>query len=204
MILWATTRFEFWIHSEYPVAMKSVLCLTLTILFLAGCATTPPNSEFVRSIDFTPLDTFEYRHTLISGMEFHQAQQQILQHWSRAVAVEVLQAKGFGELQDAADFFVVTKWKKGLSLAPGRFDVVDGVDDVFRRARERDFMQGVRLQLTVEIYEGASGQLFWHADYPNIFDAVDFTEARVQAALRQALERFPTRVEKDPNLQDFQ
>lgn len=183
--------------------MKSVLCLTLTVLFFAGCATTPPNSEFVRSIDFSPLDTFEYRETLISGMEFREAHQQILQRWSRSIAVEALQAKGFSELEADADFFVVTKWEKGLSLAPRRFDPVGVENDVFQRARERDFMQAVRLQLTLEIYEAASGHLFWRADYPNVFDAVNFSEARVQAALQQAIANFPTRVEKDPNLQNF-
>ena len=61
-----------------------------------------------------------------------------------------------------------------------------------------------RLHLTVEIYESSTRNLFWRKDLPNIFDAVQLTEERVVESLRRAVENFPHRIEKDPNLPDIE
>jgi hypothetical protein len=180
--------------------MKHVLCCALMALFLAGCATLTPNFEFVRSINFTPLDTFEYRHTLVSGMDFKSAHEHILKQSSQAVLVEELKERGFEAADEAADFYVVTKWRKGMSVDPNHFDPLYGTDDLFSQQRDRELLYRQQIDLTLEIYEGASGDLFWCADFPNVFELLQLNEAQVQVALERAIQNFPQRVEKDPSL----
>lgn len=180
--------------------MKSILFLPIIILFIAGCATPGPYSEFVRTINFSPLDTFEYRHTLISGMDFRAAEEHIIKTRSESVLVDALRERGFTAVEENADFFVVTKWKKGVSIAPSRYAPINEPDTDFNRRLQNDLMYGVIVEMTVEIYESASGELFWRKKLPHVCDALQFSESRVEAALLQAIQNFPQRIEKDPNL----
>ena len=184
--------------------MKNFICLLLLVLFFAGCATNSPNAEFVKSVTFSSLQDFNYKHTIISGLDFRESEEMILENLSESVLTTAFKGRGFEEVKANGDFYIVTKWKKMVSSTPSPFDSVDGAFDSLNRRDNPTYRFTSRLHLTVEAYESLTGNLFWQKDLPNIFDAIQFTEERVVQSLERAVKNFPQRIEKDPNLPDIQ
>lgn len=177
--------------------------LPLCVLFslFAACATTQPHSEFVKTVNFSSLDTFSYKHTMVTGMEFRDSEKRLLESLSEATISTELQALGFKAAGDPAeaDFFTVVKWKKAVSANVNAFQHIDPYREVMAR-REQATQFASRIHLTLEIYETESGNLFWRKDLPNIFDALQLTEERVTDSLKRAIANLPEHIEKDPNL----
>ncbi len=179
---------------------KQIGALCFALALLAGCATPSKNDAFVRSINFTPLDTFSYSKTLVSGFDWRDSEKLVLRERSEAVLTDALTKRDFEVSGADADFFVVVKWRKAVSATPGIFDSIDGATDSLNDRREPGYRFAARLHLTVEMYETATREIFWRQHLPNIFDANEFTEERIDASLRRAIQHFPERVEKDPAL----
>jgi len=137
-------------------------------------------------------------------MDFNKWEQRLLEERSKSILSAELRARGFEETAADSDFFVVTKWKKELSSFTDIHDPIDEPLDAMRDRYEPDFRFASRLHLTVEIYQSSSGNLFWRKELPNVFDALQFTEERISDSLMRAIENFPERVEKDPNLPDIE
>jgi hypothetical protein len=184
--------------------MKVPLALMFVSALLVGCASNSPHSGFVKTVTFSSLQTFSYKHTLITGMDFRESEEQILEELSEKTLVSELSARDFEQVDSGGDFYVVTKWKKAVSSYPGIFDSIDGPRESLNDRDNPSYRFASRLHLTVEIYQSSSRELFWREELPNIFDATQFTEERVIASLQRAVEEFPERVEKDPNLPDIE
>ena len=181
--------------------------LTFTILtYFTACLSIPPYEEFVKTINFSSLDTFSYKHTLMSGMNFRKANELLLEEISEQVIVSMLEGKGF-EPTDAevdADFFAIVKWRKSVSNYPSPFDHIDPYSEVITRRDDRSSRFASRLHLTLEIYESSTNNLFWRNELPNIFDALQLSEERVTDSLKLAIKDFPQHIVKDPNLPSIQ
>ncbi len=158
----------------------------------------------MRSTNFSPLDTFSYQETILSGTALRDAQETGLLVISEQVLSDELSARGFEAVEAGADFHVITTWNKALSSYAGLFDSVDGATATMARSSSSSSKATVRFTLTVELYETASGELFWRAELPNIFDAIQYTDTRVEQSLVRAIQNFPQRVEKDPNLPNIE
>lgn len=184
--------------------MKSLSFLFILSALLTGCVSTKPHSEFVSTITFSSLETFSYKHTLVTGMDFRESEERFLENISEATLSSELEARGFEKVENNSDFFVVAKWKKSVSSYPDPFDHIDGIRESMNRRDDPSYRFASRLHLTVEVYESSTGNLFWRKDLPNLFDANQFTEERVTESLKYAIENFPERVEKDPNLPDIE
>lgn len=184
--------------------MKPAILFLALSVFFTGCVSNTPNSEFVNTITFSSLDTFSYKHTLITGMDFRESEEQFLKGLSEQTLVAAFTARGFELVEADSDFFIVTKWKKAVSSYPGAFDSIDGPLDSINRRDNPSYRFSSRLHLTVEVYETSTHNLFWRKDLPNIFDAVQLTEERVVESLRRAIKNFPERIEKDPSLPNIQ
>lgn len=198
------SEFEFFCFQFILLIMKllSPLILLFPLIFTA-CVSSSPHSEFVKTITFSSLDSFSYKHTIVNGMDFRESEKLFLEEISEAALSGELRARGFEQLAEGSDFFVVTKWRKAVSSYPNHFDHIDGFQDSLNRRNKPNYYFAARLHLIVELYESSTGELFWRKDLPNIFDAVQFTEERVIESLKRAMENFPERVEKDPNLPDI-
>jgi hypothetical protein len=184
--------------------MKSVFVLTFFSALLVGCVSNGPHSGFVKTTTFSALQTFSYKHTLVTGMDFRDSEERLLENLSEESLVEAFAKRGFEQVETGSDFFVVAKWRKEVSSYPSMFDSIDGPQDSLNRRDHPSYRFASRLHLTVEIYESDSREMFWREELPNIFDATQFTEERVIAALQRAVEDFPDRVEKDPNLPNIE
>ena len=184
--------------------MKAAIPLLILSAIVAGCATNSPHAEFVKTITFSSLQTFSYKHTLVSGLDFRESEELLLEELSEETLISELAGRGFESRDADGDFYVVTKWKKAVSSYPGPFDSVDGPLESLDRRDNPSYRFASRLHLTVEVYEASSRNLFWRKDLPNVFDAVQFTEDRIVESLRRAIKNFPERIEKDPNLPDIE
>jgi hypothetical protein len=178
-----------------------IILLPIALLF-AGCATTEPNAEFTKTIHFSSLQTFTYKHTLTSGMNFRDSEKMLLDKLTQETVSKALRTRGFAEPTADADFYVVGKWRKSIGKYANPFDHIDPVREMIgKRDPELDYQ--AFLDLTVEVYESASGNLFWRKELPNIFGALQLTEERIIDSVERALKNFPERIEKDPNLPDI-
>jgi len=183
--------------------MKSFLLFLsalISLSFFTGCTTTPPHGEFVKTINFSSLDTFSYKHTLITGMDFRKSEELLLEELSERTIISELQARGFEQTDGETDFFAVVKWKKAVSSYADPFDHIDPYTDATARRNDYAKQFASRLHLTLEIYESSTRNLFWRNELPNIFDALQLTEERVVDSLKLSIKNFPERIEKDPNL----
>jgi hypothetical protein len=172
-----------------------------------GCGTfeqTRSPGDFVRSTNFSPLDTFRYQETILSGTPLRDYQEAGLLEISEQVLSDELRARGFEAVDSDADFYAIVKWSKALSSYMVFFDSVDGPTATMARSSSGSSKATVRFTLTVEFYEAASDDLFWRAELPNIFDAIQSTDTRVEQSLVRAIQNFPQRVEKDPNLPNIE
>ena len=187
--------------------MKLFAFLLLTFASLTcftACVSTPPHGEFVKTINFSSLDTFSFKHTLITGMDFRKSDELLLEELSEQIIVSELQGRGFEKVDTEADFFAVVKWKKLVSIYANPFDHIDPYNDVLARRGDPNSRFASRLHLTLEIYESSSQRLFWRKELPNIFDALQLSEERVSASLQLAIKDFPPCIVKDPNLPSIQ
>jgi hypothetical protein len=191
--------------------MKSFYPLTVIVLlsagFLTGCATLKPTrtpGDFVRSIHFSPLNSFSYDRTVVSGMNYRNVEEAALITLSEQVLKKELRARGFQAIESNGDFYVVVKWHKQISSYAGLFDSVEGPTSTMHRRYDGNSSTAVRVSLTVEIYDTATNEIFWRAELPNVFDAIQYSEARVAQSLSRAIQQFPERIEKDPNLPNIE
>lgn len=186
-----------------PIIVVSGLLAALLLLTTAcETASASKNAEFVKTVNFSSLDTFEFKHTLISGMSFRESERMVLERLSESVLIDSLGARGFEAVDVDGDFVVVVKWRKAVSTFVNAFDPIDGPSATLMRGTgNRSF---ARVSLIVELYESASGNLFWRKEMNNAFDAIQFTEDRIVRSLQRAIENFPERIEKDPNLPSLQ
>ena len=86
-------------------------------------------------------------------MDFRAAEEHIIKTRSESVLVDALRERGFTAVEENADFFVVTKWKKGVSIAPSRYAPINEPDTDFNRRLQNDLMYGV----IVEMLEAEKG-----------------------------------------------
>ena len=175
------------------ITFASIACFT-------SCSSTAPYGEFVKTINFSSLDTFSYKHTLTTGMNFRKSDELLLEEFSEQVIVGQLEGRGFEPTVADADFFVVVKWKKLVSTYANPFDHIDPYYEVIARRDDPNSRFASRLHLTLEIYESSTRNLFWRNELPNIFDALQLTEERVSDSLKLAIKNFPQHIVKDPNL----
>ena len=177
--------------------------LIAVLAVLVGCASTQPHAEFVKTVNFSSLDTFRFKHTLISGMDFRESEELLLESLSERTISSELRALGFEEVAADADFVAVVKWKKAVSTHANAFQHIDPYTEVMAR-RDEATRFASRVHLTLEFYETRSGNLFWRKDLPKIFDAIQLTEERVVDSLKRAIENFPEHIEKDPDLPNIE
>lgn len=183
--------------------MKSFASLLLTLVTLTSftaCVNNSPYREFVKTIKFSSLDTFSFKHTLITGMDFRKSDELLLEELSKQIIVEELQLRGFTPDPADADFFAVVKWKKSASIHANPYDHIDPYNKVIDRRGDPTNRLTSRLHLTLEIYESSTRNLFWRNELPYIFDALQLTEKRVTDSLKLAIKNFPRHIVKDPNL----
>ncbi|ADE54165.1 DUF4136 domain-containing protein [Coraliomargarita akajimensis] len=180
--------------------------LVLVVGGLTGCQTKDSGrSEFVKTVEFSALDTFNYKHTLSSGMEWADSQRLMLEALSEEILCEELVARGFEQVPEAGDFEAVVKWRKASTSHATGFEHIDGPRSP-RYRRMNDPVNRVamaRIHLVIELYDRESGNLFWRKELPNVFDAIELTEDRITRALQLGIKNFPDRIIKDPNLKSF-
>lgn len=186
------------------IIMKKLIPGVFSLVFLFGCATTSDHSEFVRTVTFSSFQSFDYKHTLVTGMDFRESEEMMLEELSETSLKQLFEARGFSQVSEAPDFYVVAKWQKAVSSYPDIFDQIDGPLESIDRRDNPSLRFASRLHLTVEAYEAKSDALFWRKELPNIFDATQFTQERIVASLERAVKNFPERVEKDPSLPDIE
>jgi hypothetical protein len=180
--------------------MRSFAPLLLTCAILTcftACVSIPPHGEFAKTTNFSSLDTFSFKHTLITGTNFRKSDELLLEELSEQIIVSELQGRGFEQVDTDADFFAVVKWKKLVSNYANPFDHIDPYNDLNSRFASR-------LHLTLEIYESSTRKLFWRKELPNIFDALQLSEERVTTSLKYVIKNFPRCIVKDPNLPSIQ
>lgn len=160
-----------------------------------------PNAEFVGSVSFSQLGEFEYKRTLITGLDFRDSERLILKDFSEEVIVREFEGRGFTKVDSDADFYAVVKWRKTVSSYPPTFG---GMDNHPMGIRDRDDIGTYRftptIHLVLEIYETEEDRLFWRKEIPEVFNALQLTEERLINALEDAIQNFPDRVEFDPSL----
>jgi hypothetical protein len=81
---------------------------------------------------------------------------------------------------------------------------VDGPAAVMNRRSEGTSVGAVRFTVIVELYDAVTNDVFWRAEMPDVFDAIQFSESRVSESLLRAIQNFPKRIEKDPNLPNIE
>ena len=182
----------------------SLLFTLVIITCFTACVNTSPYGEFVKTVKFSSLDAFSFKHTLITGMDFRESEEFLLEELSKQIIVEELQLRGFEPDPADADFFAVVKWKKSVSIYANPFDHIDPYNKVIDRRDDPASRFASRLHLTLEIYESSTRNLFWRNELPNIFDALQLTEERVTDSLKLAIKNFPQHIVKDPNLPSIQ
>jgi hypothetical protein len=123
---------------------------------------------------------------------------------SKQMLTKELGKRGFKAVESNGDFYVVVKWHKQISSYAGLFDSVDGPTSTMHRRHDGNSSTAVRVSLTVEIYDSTTNEIFWRAELPNIFDAIQFSEERVAQSLSRAIQQFPDRIEKDPHLPNIE
>jgi hypothetical protein len=191
------TRSHLPMKSVHLFSFAVMLCMLLT-----GCASlesTRSSGDFVRSIDLSIFDTFSYQDTVVSGTAFRDFQELEITELSNQVLREALTTRGYDAVESGGDFYVVAKWHKALSAYAGIFDSVDGPTSAMNRRNSTNSSGAVRVTVIVELYETATDELFWRAELPSIFDAIQYSGKRVSRSLRRAIQDFPDRIETDPN-----
>jgi len=144
------------------------------VALLSGCASfesTTLIGGFVKPTDMSSLDSFRYEHTMVSGtVGLRSTQAMVIKKLSENVLTEELSQRGYASAGQEADFYIVSKWRKEINLSAA---------------------EAVRFSLIVELYDAANKSLFWRAELPYIFNALQWSDARVSQTLRLAIQNFP-------------
>jgi len=145
-----------------------------TVALLLGCVSfesTTLVGDFVKPTDMSSLDSFRYQHTMVSGMvDRRSSQALVMKKLSEQVLTRELSQRGYASAGQEADFYIVSKWRKEINLSAA---------------------EAVRFSLIVEFYDTANKSLFWRAELPYIFNALQWSDARVSQTLRLAIQNFP-------------
>ena len=171
-----------------PVRFHFRLCLVALffVALLSGCASfesTTLVGDFVKPTDMSPLDSFRYEHTMVSGMlGLRSTQAMVMKKLSEHVLTQELSQRGYASAGQEADFYIVSKWRKEINLSAA---------------------EAVRFSLIVEFYDTANKTLFWRAELPYIFNALQWSDARVSQTLRLAIQNFPDHKTKVSELPTF-
>lgn len=171
-----------------PVRFHFRLCLVALffVALLSGCASfesTTLVGDFVKPTDMSPLDSFRYEHTMVSGMlGLRSTQAMVMKKLSEHVLTQELSQRGYASAGQEADFYIVSKWRKEINLSAA---------------------EAVRFSLIVEFYDTANKTLFWRAELPYIFNALQWSDARVSQTLRLAIQNFPDHKKKVSELPTF-
>ena len=167
--------------------MKCALTPFYTVLFgiffMAGCASfesTGSYGDFSRPTDMSSFDSFRYEHTLISGMVSRMSSQElVMKRLSEEVLAQDISLRGYAVAGQDADFYVVSKWRKEIN---------------------RSAAEAVRFSLIVEFYDASNNTLFWRAELPYAFNAMQWSQQRVSQTLRLAIQDFPDRMDQGSEL----
>jgi len=108
---------------------------------------------------------------MVSGMvDRRSSQALVMKKLSEQVLTRELSQRGYASAGQEADFYIVSKWRKEINLSAA---------------------EAVRFSLIVEFYDTANKSLFWRAELPYIFNALQWSDARVSQTLRLAIQNFP-------------
>ena len=186
--------------------LKSIICVLFFIFYIVSCISNQPYSEFVKTINFSDLDTFTFKHTRLTGLEFSKLDRAVLENLSEDIIASELSLRGFQSVSrnTGADFYAVVTWKKAVSVYSNPSDHIDPYTVVLARKDDKVERFTSRLNLQVELYDSGTGEVFWRNELPNIFDALQLTEDRVLKSLKLAIKGFPLRIIKDPKLPNIQ
>tara|TARA_A100001015_G_scaffold297872_1_gene379895 strand:+ start:3542 stop:4240 length:699 start_codon:yes stop_codon:yes gene_type:complete len=207
---WGQTMFVLFVDSIYKYGMKRCRTLRAVLrlpcflgwLLLSACQVQmPENSEFVGMVHFSELQTFRYKHTLVSGLEWRSGNHYILEELSSQVISEEMSARGFfpADREAEADIVVVAKWRKDLRAYQEQQAALDGPLNMMNLSESSAGVVS-RISLVLEMYAGAEEKLFWRRELPHAFEATQFTGDRITRCLEGAVENFPQRIENDPAL----
>ena len=186
--------------------LKSIICVFFLFFYVVSCVSNQPYSEFVKTVNFSNLDTFTFKHTLLAGLEFSKVDRAILDNFSEDIIASELSLRGFQLLpqKDGADFYAVVTWTKAVSIYSNPSDHIDPYAVVLARKDDKVRRFTSRLNLLVEIHDSSTDEVFWRNELPNIFDTLQLTEDRVLKSLKLAIKGFPLRIIKDPKLPSIQ
>jgi hypothetical protein len=156
------------------------------VALLSGCAsfeTTTSSGDFVKPTDMSSLNSFRYEHSMVSGMvDRRSSQALVMKELSENVLTRELGQRGYASVGQEAKFYVVSKWRKEINLSAA---------------------EAVCFSLIVEMYDAANQSLFWRAELPNIFNAMQWSSARIAQTLRLAVQNFPDHMTKTSELPTF-
>lgn len=159
--------------------LKPLLVTLFCAILMAGCASFESignYGDFSRPTDMSSYDSFRYDHTMISGMVYrNRPQELVMKSLSEQVLTQEFSQRGYASAGQDADFYVVSKWRKEVNMSAAAV---------------------VRFSLIVEIYESSNKTLFWRAELPYIFNAMQWSEERVSQTLRLAVQNFPEHYSK--------
>lgn len=183
----------------------SRLCLSaipafLSLTFISGCQSPQTKySEFIKTVTFSELDTYLYKETAFSGLEWRDADRLMLEQLSAAVIGKELNERGFCATASEADFQIVTRWHKSVSISKAHMGPVNVPGHTLHDYGNRSGYV-ICATLTVELTEIASGNVFWRKELRPTFEILQLSEKRVTLALEKAMQNFPERIIKDPLL----
>jgi len=165
------------------LALKLLFVALIGAVFMTGCASfesTGTSGDFVRPTDLSSFDSFRYEHTMVSGMVYRMnSQEMVMKDLSQKVLTQELSQRGYRSAGQDADFYVVSKWRKEINMSAAEV---------------------VRFSLIVEVYDASNKTLFWRAELPYAFNAMQWSEERVSQTLRLAIRNFPDRLGQTPKL----
>jgi hypothetical protein len=108
---------------------------------------------------------------MVSGMvDRRSSQALVMKKLSENVLTQELSQRGYASAGQEATFSVISKWRKEINLSAA---------------------EAVRFSLIVELYDTANQSLFWRAELPYIFNAMQWSDTRVSQTLRLAIQDFP-------------
>lgn len=176
----------------------------LTTLFFAGCTAQAPYAEFTKTTEFSRLQRFSYKDTLVPNRGFREFEKEFLKKISEQTIIRELEARDFTLDEKQADFYVVVKWRKAINHDSDFSGTVDEVSSIFSQSDNLRFQFDSRIQLVVEFYGVLDDELFWRDEVQDMWHPIQFTEKRIVPALKYAIKHFPDRIGKSPDLLDIE
>lgn len=174
--------------------------LVLAMIFITGCASSGDYNEFTNTINFTGLEEFEIKEIQVTGNDVKSANAEELKTVSERTLESELKARGFTEASADADFYWVLRWNKQATFRPNITDSINGPQLQKAKADDPGGNFGRRWHLSLEAYTAGDDVLFWRKELPNLFEAIELTEWRIEASVERGIKNFPKRVATDPNL----